>query len=433
MKKLAYFVLFIIIIAVALQLITSNIAKNQLDTYIQTIENMENISVQSKDIKHNIFGTDIDLKVMAKIMHQDIEFDINGTNTYILLPSFSKASGTLSVTKQPYAQVALAIFGTQTPMSFNADLGFSKSHLSIQIAPLNIIDEAKLSIQGSSASADIRGDKLKKLDFKAPNILLEDLDGTMQILGFEYFLNYDEPIAPSELMKVRNSNGGLKASSVALSTLIFNLSLSEPFNTLKLVDKGDKYDIISTSGIKKLDILGLGLEDIALELGFTGLDSNASEYFASLDEQSLQNGLLASSDIAKLFDNKSTFLLKNFSFKANGGEAKLSLKITLDSSYTSDKISTLDDYLLISGELNATKPISAMLGAWGEMLKANEQEALASGMLKASNEGYTTTFSMDKNKLLINGVEQDLSFLGDDRSSEDAKFMTDMYEGLQQQ
>ena len=26
-----------------------------------------------------------------------------------------------------------------------------------------------------------------------------------------------------------------------------------------------------------------------------------------------------------------------------------------------------------------------------------------------------------------------LSFLGDDRSSEDAKFMTDMYEGLQQQ
>ena len=423
MKKLAYFVLFIIIIAVALQLITSNIAKNQLDTYRQTIENMENISVQSKDIKHNIFGTDIDLKVMAKIMHQDIEFDINGTNTYILLPSFSKASGTLSVTKQPYAQVALAIFGTQTPMSFNADLGFSKSHLSIQIAPLNIIDEAKLSIQGSSASADIRGDKLKKLDFKAPNILLEDLDGTMQILGFEYFLNYDEPIAPSEL----------KASSVALSTLIFNLSLSEPFNTLKLVDKGDKYDIISTSGIKKLDILGLGLEDIALELGFTGLDSNASEYFASLDEQSLQNGLLASSDIAKLFDNKSTFLLKNFSFKANGGEAKLSLKITLDSSYTSDKISTLDDYLLISGELNATKPISAMLGAWGEMLKANEQEALASGMLKASNEGYTATFSMDKNKLLINGVEQDLSFLGDDRSSEDAKFMTDMYEGLQQQ
>ena len=93
----------------------------------------------------------------------------------------------------------------------------------------------------------------------------------------------------------------------------------------------------------------------------------------------------------------------------------------------------LDDYLLISGELNATKPISAMLGAWGEMLKANEQEALASGMLKASNEGYTATFSMDKNKLLINGVEQDLSFLGDDRSSEDAKFMTDMYEGLQQQ
>ncbi len=103
----------------------------------------------------------------------------------------------------------------------------------------------------------------------------------------------------------------------------------------------------------------------------------------------------------------------------------------MDQNYTQDKFQNITNYLLVDGEFSATKPLSVMFDPLGAGFKDMEQNALNSGMLKASGDGYMATFSMTKDKITINSIEQDTSFLNDEASTNDAQTMEKMYEDLQ--
>ena len=66
MKKSAFVLVILLILAAGAQLFTSNSIKSQIDSYIAILENNQNLSIKSKQIKHNIFGSQIDLKFLMK-------------------------------------------------------------------------------------------------------------------------------------------------------------------------------------------------------------------------------------------------------------------------------------------------------------------------------------------------------------------------------
>ena len=187
----------------------------------------------------------------------------------------------------------------------------------------------------------------------------------------------------------------------------------------------------SLSNIKTMDLFKIKLNDMVLDFSFNNFDVNATEHLYKLDEKQLENDAIIAGEFAKIIDNTSNFELKNFGFKANDGQMKLSLKVSLDQNYTQDKFQNITNYLLVDGEFSATKPLSVMFDPLGAGFKDMEQNALNSGMLKASGDGYMATFSMTKDKIIINSIEQDTSFLNDEASTNDAQTMEKMYEDLQ--
>lgn len=428
MKKSAFVLVILLILAAGAQLFTSNSIKSQIDSYIAMLENNQNLSIKSKQIKHNIFGSQIDLKLLANIFDEKIEFDLKMVNSYVLLPQFSKITGDLST---PYAGFK-RLFNTQTPIKFKANMGFSKSEIIMNTEPILVDEKIKFSLDTSKASFFLRGDKFKAFELEMPKILIEDEDLRAQLSGVKYYLSYDEPVSLNDIgKKIIDSTVGIRADNIALNSMIFAVKFNELDFDNKIIKNARKYSMQSLSNIKTMDLFKIKLNDMVLDFSFNNFDVNATEHLYKLDEKQLENDAIIAGEFAKIIDNTSNFELKNFGFKANDGQMKLSLKVSLDQNYTQDKFQNITNYLLVDGEFSATKPLSVMFDPLGAGFKDMEQNALNSGMLKASGDGYMATFSMTKDKITINSIEQDTSFLNDEASTNDAQTMEKMYEDLQ--
>lgn len=426
MKKLTFFLVILLILVAGAQLFTSNAAKSQIDAYIAMLENSQNLNIESKDIKHNIFGSQIDLKLLANVFDEKVEFNLNFNNSYVILPQFSKVEGNLSA---PYKGIK-NLFGTQTPITFKAKMGFSKSEIIMNIAPVSI--DEKFKINESIASLFLRGDKFKAFELEMPEISIEDEDFKTQLSGVKYYVNYDEPVNIDDISKkIFDSTAGMSIDNIVLNSMVFAVKFNDLFFDTKIVKNLNKYNIISNTNIKNMDLFKIKIDDIVLDFYFNNIDVKATERLCEFDEKKMQNDLLVNNEISKLIDNTSNFELRNFGFKANDGEVKLNLKLALHQNYTQEKFTDIKNYLLLDGEFSASKPLSAMFGALGAEFKAIEQSALSSGMLKESGDGYNAIFKMRENKFTINGIEQNTSFLDENTGSDDAKTMEKMYEDFQ--
>lgn len=311
-------------------------------------------------------------------------------------------------------------------------MGFSKSEIIMNIEPILVDEKIKFSLDTSKASFFLRGDKFKAFELEMPKILIEDEDLRAQLSGVKYYLSYDEPVSLNDIgKKIIDSTVGIRADNIALNSMIFAVKFNELDFDNKIIKNTKKYSMQSLSNIKTMDLFKIKLNDMVLDFSFNNFDINATEHLYKLDEKQLENDAIIAGEFAKIIDNTSNFELKNFGFKANDGQMKLSLKVSLDQNYTQDKFQNIKNYLLVDGEFSATKPLSVMFDPLGAGFKDMEQNALNSGMLKASGDGYMATFSMTKDKITINSIEQDTSFLNDEASTNDAQTMEKMYEDLQ--